>query len=709
MPNVIPIHTARSKSAPIYTIPEEAEMLAGDALSSPFPFTIFPDTKARTKRGKRADLIALAKRVERTTAAEKSALPLVSLGRYGDLKSEHGSLRHRKNLREVHGLEADYDAGEMPPAEAARRLAEARIAALIYTSPSHGLEGKGHRWRVVCPFSGPLSPEERERHVARLNGVLGGILSRESFTLSQSYFIGGTGGREPETFLVDGEHIDGRADLDAGAVHARNSEPGETVSPPGDWPLETIRDALFAVPPDADYETWWRCLAAVHHETGGSKRGLAIAEAWSACGEKWKAGEVRAKWRSFGEREGPVAAAGTLFRHARENGWEGPTEDFDDDFDALPDDDDPDAEIARILGLDDAPEPKSTGGLVWRTPDQCRVSAGTDYAVKRFINKGQVGLIYGSPGHGKSMIAPAIGYAIAQGRETFGLKTKAGPVFYLASEDPLGLERRVRALEAEHGPAPDFQLVGNVRGLFEKGAPDLKELLREVRAQQPRLVIIDTLAAAFPGLEENAAESMGRVVRIARKIAATGTAVIMVHHTPHAAKNPRGHSVLNGDVDMSLLLEMDEGSGVIRGEMKKNRNGPLLNLAFTIGVKELGTDEDGDPITAGFCEELPEGGEKSGPRMPPQQRKLMALFQTLAGGGETVDREAMREVAIADTSIFVSDNPRNRGIGFNRALNGLVESGRLFQTGDMIRRAPSRVEVDVDTDFDDLESGECEA
>ena len=695
--------------ASIYLGPEEAELLAGPALSSPFPFTLFPDTKARTKQGKRADLIALAKRVERTTATEKSALPLVSLGLYGNLKSERGSLRHRKNLREVHGLEADYDAGEMPPAEAARRISEANVAALIYTSPSHGLPGKGHRWRVVCPFSGRVSPEERERQVARLNGILGGALSRESFTLSQSYFIGGIEGREPETILVDGEHIDGRADLDAGAVYTRASEPVETVSPPGDWSLETLRDALFAVPPDAEYETWWRCLAAVHHETGGSKQGFAIAEAWSACGNKWKAGEVRTKWRSFGDREGTLAAAGTLFRSARENGWEGPTENFDDDFDTLPDDDDPDAEAVRLLGLDDATEPKCTGGLVWRTPDQCRVSAGTDYAVKRFINKGQVGLIYGSPGHGKSMISPAIGYAIVQGRETFGLKTKAGPVFYLASEDPLGLERRVRALESEHGSAPDFQLVGNVRGFFEKGAPDLKELLREVRKQQPRLVIIDTLAAAFPGLEENAAESMGRVVRIARKIAATGTAVIMVHHTPHAAKNPRGHSVLNGDVDMALLLEMDEGAGVIRGEMKKNRNGPLLNFAFTIGVKELGADEDGDPITAGFCEEMTESGARSVPRLPPQQRKLLALFQSLAGRSETVERETLKEAAIADTSIFFSNEPRNRRTQFNRALNGLLETKCLFQAGNAIRHAPTRVEEDVEYDFDDLDSGEADA
>jgi hypothetical protein len=75
---------------------------------------------------------------------------------------------------------------------------------------------------------------------------------------------------------------------------------------------------------------------------------------------------------------------------------------------------------------------------------------------------------------------------------------------------------------------------------------------------------------------------MCRVVRIVRKIAASGTAVIMVYHTPHAAKNPRGRSLLNG--------EMDPSSSIIRGEMKLNRNGPLLNLAFTTEPEECGTD-----------------------------------------------------------------------------------------------------------------------
>ena len=40
------------------------------------------------------------------------------------------------------------------------------------------------------PFSGELPPGERTRLVNRLNGVLGGVLSRESWTLSQAFYYG---------------------------------------------------------------------------------------------------------------------------------------------------------------------------------------------------------------------------------------------------------------------------------------------------------------------------------------------------------------------------------------------------------------------------------------------------------------------------------------------------------------------------------------
>jgi hypothetical protein len=75
------------------------------------------------------------------------------------------------------------------------------------------------RWRILCPFSTELAPALRHKMMARVNGLLGGILAPESFTLSQSYFYGRLDGGAPvQVESIDGDFLDLRHDLDAGAI-----------------------------------------------------------------------------------------------------------------------------------------------------------------------------------------------------------------------------------------------------------------------------------------------------------------------------------------------------------------------------------------------------------------------------------------------------------------------------------------------------------
>ena len=102
------------------------------------------------------------------------------------------------------------------------------------------------------------------------------------------------------------------------------------------------------------------------------------------------------------------------------------------------------------------------------------------------------------------------------------MRTKAGGVFYVAAEDSHGMRGRVTALKLAHGDAPGFKLVDGVSRLLpaagEKRAPDLQALLDAVQAQRPALIFIDTLAIAFGSFEENSAEAMNQIVRIARAL-----------------------------------------------------------------------------------------------------------------------------------------------------------------------------------------------
>src|SRR4051812_6849979 len=145
---------------------------------------------------------------------KKSDCPLVKLATFGEMRSEHGSLRHDRNVIEIHGIEGDYDGGQVSLADAQMMLFENSVQAVLYTSASHR-PGKP-RYRVLCLLSRPHPPEERERLVARLNGVLGGILAPESFTLSQSYYMGEVAGARYEVTEVRGTCIDLLDELDAG-------------------------------------------------------------------------------------------------------------------------------------------------------------------------------------------------------------------------------------------------------------------------------------------------------------------------------------------------------------------------------------------------------------------------------------------------------------------------------------------------------------
>lgn len=169
--------------------------------------TFFDSPAAPTKRESDLDLPALRALVLATSAPAKSDLPWLKLARFGDQRSRKGSLRNNVNVIAISGVEGDYDGGYMDPATAVAALDAYGVQALVYTSPSH--EPNAPRWRVLCPTSRPLPPAERAGLVARLNGVLGGVLARESFTLSQAYYFGRIGaGAGHAAWIVDGAPID---------------------------------------------------------------------------------------------------------------------------------------------------------------------------------------------------------------------------------------------------------------------------------------------------------------------------------------------------------------------------------------------------------------------------------------------------------------------------------------------------------------------
>lgn len=180
---------------------------------STFVVTFFPTYAATTKSEEALTLSALAERIRDTSAPRKEMLPWLKLARFGNKRTDKGSLRHDANVLAISGVEADYDGERVTIDEACKALEQQGIAAMVYSSPSHTEDAP--RFRVLCPLSEVMPPARRHHVLGRLNGLLRGILAHESWTLSQSYYFGSVGGNPSHrVVLIDGTPIDLHDDLD---------------------------------------------------------------------------------------------------------------------------------------------------------------------------------------------------------------------------------------------------------------------------------------------------------------------------------------------------------------------------------------------------------------------------------------------------------------------------------------------------------------
>lgn len=471
------------------------------------------------------------------------------------------------------------------------------------------------------------------------------------------------------------------------------------------WPV--FVEAVRAVPNDIkDRESWVARLAAIHAESGGGSDGLELAHEWSAQHKTYDPAETDRVWASFKRSDG--ATGWRFIAEAERRGWSHPdvAELRRAEAVALLDDAWSDQEMAEInrhsaelskaewkaemrraldaeglalLGL-----PPSR--LTFLSPADCEDLPARNYVIKGLLGEGDIAAIVGAPGAGKSLLAPYLGFAVAQGVEAFGHRTQQGRVFYVAAEDSHGMRARVRALRGQCGDADAFNLVEGVSDLLSEASEDLKALMVAVEDQRPALIVIDTLAVAFPGLEENDAKGMGTVVAVARRLARWGAAVVLVHHDTKDgnSKLPRGHSILNGALDMSLHLKRD--GKVVCAQPTKNRNGSTdQELAFSVATVRMGTDQDGDPIWTAICDEENvdrRNGEPAAKLSASARATLEVLEQLTRDGKMPTTRKEWRAACVASDKVSAAEKLNDRRQAFRRALETLAQGGLYTAHGD---------------------------
>jgi len=223
-------------------------------------------------------------------------------------------------------------------------------------------------------------------------------------------------------------------------------------------------------------------------------------------------------------------------------------------------------------------------------------TTGPGYLVKGLLTRQSYAEMYGPPGAGKTFVALDVAYHVAAALEWMGRKVHPGLVLYLAFEGTGGLVTRAQALRQHYGDADvpfyiteaDF----NLRELTGRQA--LGTVIAALPAK-PALIVIDTLARAMMGGDENSAQDVGAFNNAVQAlIESTGACVLILHHTgKDKTRGPRGSSALQGAIDTEIEID-----GRILIPTKQRDLELSQPIGYRLATIVVGVDDDGDALTS---------------------------------------------------------------------------------------------------------------
>ena len=214
--------------------------------------------------------------------------------------------------------------------------------------------------------------------------------------------------------------------------------------------------------------------------------------------------------------------------------------------------------------------------------------------------------IYGPPSVGKSFAVIHLGLAIAAGLEVAGCKTNKAPVIYVAAEAGNGARKRLVAAKQSLELEDDLPLaLVAVAPNLGRGDGDADLLITAIIEQMGHVdlngavIILDTVARVTPGMEENSSKDTGVFIANADRIAKEFSGLVIgVHHPGKNLENGlRGSSALLGAADTVIAVSKTDGERRVATVQKQKDGEDGQSFTFSLGVVEIGYDEDGDTVT----------------------------------------------------------------------------------------------------------------
>ena len=277
------------------------------------------------------------------------------------------------------------------------------------------------------------------------------------------------------------------------------------------------------------------------------------------------------------------------------------------------------------------------------------------WIVKNVLPQGELGVVFGDSGSGKTFFILDMVSSVAQGVEWRGNKVKQKNVVYIAAEDSAGVRNRLKAASIDSGTpisSLPIGIIGDAPNFME--ASHVKDVILALHGYgDVGLVIVDTFAQVMVGANENAGEDVGKALKHCREIHKhTGAMVVLIHHAgKDSSKGARGWSGLRAASDVEIEVNRaDEARSATVTKLKNGQDG--ATFGFKLNTIQVDFDEDGDPITSCIVEYV-DGAKKVVPKVKPKggrmtladeyEAKVMNTLEDLGGVTERMKYEELRK------------------------------------------------------------------
>jgi hypothetical protein len=364
-----------------------------------------------------------------------------------------------------------------------------------------------------------------------------------------------------------------------------------------DSDLDRAVKALHHISPDCDYDQWIELGQALHTEFG--EAGLGPWMTWSMAGNKFAGTkDIETHWKSF--HQGKGVGIGTLFKHAKDCGWEAPTKQAErksavEDFAAV---------IGQAPATTDAPEVK---GWPERTLSIGQIKP-IRYMVKGFWAHSFM-VLAGQPGIGKTTAVISLCMVMAglQAKDCELTATKKRKTI-IVTEDSDQVERTLTGYARHYGI--DSKALSEWFVIIDAKRSNVKDLLmlahnviyHTIDNVRP-LLVLDTANATMDIDNENDNSEVGSYIAALKQTIyiQLDTPVCIITHTNKTISKSdsdataRGASAFTGDATLTGILFEDETKTRYMRLVKTRYQPNFREIKFQSDVfADTVLDEDGD-------------------------------------------------------------------------------------------------------------------